>query len=103
MITSGEKWELWLKSVITTLIFILLSFEVFIVSNEARKIMKEDAISVCCVNGALKVDYGDRKFQLGPSVVDLQNGVKFVARNVFAVVPPFNLILLASKLVDYFS
>lgn len=98
-----EKWVLWLKSVTVTIVSILLLMEVVIVCNEAQKIMNEKAVSLCCVNGAMKLDYGnDEKIQLGPSVYDLKEFANSACEIAAVLVPPFNFIVLAEKIVSCF-
>lgn len=97
--TNGEKWILWLKATLITVIFILLLLEVLIVSNEALKVLDYESIKVSCASGVMKLNYGSKEFRLGSSFSDLQRCASFVAKNPAVLLPPFNLIYLMDKFV----
>lgn len=98
--SSKIKWILWLKSVIGTIVVMLILLEVFIVSNEATKLLRYEAVRVSCSKGALNLNYGNSKLQVGPSVDDVLTGVNFVVNNLMEALPPFNFICLAKQVVD---
>lgn len=84
-----------------TIVLLLLLFEVFIVSNEAKRMLNEEAIRVSCSGGAIKLNYGSRNMQFGPSVFDLKRCSNFIAQNPAVMLPPFGYIYFAAKLLGF--
>ena len=97
------KFVLWLKSVIVTIVCMLIVLEIFIVSNEARKLMFDDSVSVSFCQGAFNCKCGSKKFQFGPSIDELTNSVHFFVNKPLMVFAPFNFIGLAEIVVNKFS
>ncbi len=98
---SFNKWLIWLKSTTATIVAFLLLFEVFIVSNEAKRMLNEEAVRVSCSGGAIKLKYGCRNMQFGPSIFDLKRCSNFIVQNPAVMLPPFGYIYVAAKLFGF--
>ena len=97
-----EKWILWLKATTITVISVLLLLEVAIVINESLKILNKQQWGLSCSNEAIVLACVSEQIQLGPSVHSLKNSANFIVNKIIALAPPFNLIILAKNIINFF-